>query len=182
MPYSPNSMDPIVSSVPTSLPLVGIIMLSLCLFDKLFITPNTSETIDLVCTLKQAWVLYDESNHQCIIDIYSTLRLNFICSPPFKYFRNLFNFTQSSSSTLLTILVMKPTSALMYHMYLADTKSIFATVWWNIYYCYSGRNCFHIRPWSETGGHYLVLQRCHIIFLGMMRVSYSSLWSYIPFL
>ncbi len=109
------------------------LVLHCILFKELDTAPLPKVARLLVCPLRSSWIWYDPSMYQCIANfVWSARSISLRFLVPFKYFKILFSFSQSSSSGGCTLVVRKDTPVWISQCTWFAAKSSWYAVWWKV--------------------------------------------------
>ncbi len=127
--------------------LVELFVMHFYLFEELATAPAPKVTRLPVCPQQSSCTWCDPSIYQCIVKfIVSVLIVSLRYLVPFRYFRTLLSFPQSSSSGACTCVVRNNTTVWMSQQALFAANSSWYTVWWII----SAYSLFSVFPSSLT--------------------------------
>ncbi len=109
------------------------LVLHFILFKKLDTAPLPKVARPLVCPLQSSWIWCDPSTYQCTAYVaWSAWSVSLRFLVPFKHFKILFSFSQSSSSGDYTLVVRKDTAVWISWCTQFAVKSSWYTVWWKV--------------------------------------------------
>ncbi len=109
------------------------LVLHFILFEELDTAPLSKVARLLVCPLQFSLIWCDPSMYQCTAYfVWSVWNVSLRFLVPFKYFKILFSFSQSSSSGDCTLVVRKDTAVWISQCAWFAAKSSWYTVWWKV--------------------------------------------------
>ncbi len=127
------------SSTPIISLSVELFPLIFCLRDMVIAIPFPIDMLAPVWLLQSLCAACYVSTHHLTTGVSSAVSLRSNVIVPFRYLSTRLSFPQSSSSRFLTLVVRTSTGVCISLLAREDKKSNWATIWWNITACSSGR-------------------------------------------